>query len=68
MSTDDLCEPRFNDGVEYVCFRVLAKLERNRGKDPLRYQSPDGTVGFLCSPCLVEMLNARARSQNGKVD
>lgn len=68
MITDDLfCEPRFDDRVEYVCFRVLARLERNRGKDPLRYQAPEGTVGFTCEPCLIEMLNSReARRGNGK--
>ncbi len=56
-----LCPPHFDDGVEYVCFRVLAELEENREKDPLRYRSPDGAAGSICEPCLVDMLNGRAR-------
>jgi len=67
MSASEFCEPRFDDGVEYICYRVASELEINRAeKDPLRYRTPVGTTGFLCQDCLMEVLSTRARRRNGK--
>lgn len=60
MTSAEVCDPRFEDGVDYVCFRVVEKLERNRAEtNPLRYTSPAGSEKFLCTSCLVEVLNSR---------
>ncbi len=57
MSLPEVCNPRFDDGVDYLCFRVVEKLERNRAEqNPLRYTTPEGTAGFLCEGCLMELL------------
>jgi hypothetical protein len=69
MSATEICEPRFDDGVEYICYHAVAQLEMNRAEeDPLRWRSPEGTTKFLCKDCLMDMLNARARRRNGKVN
>jgi hypothetical protein len=67
MNAARVCDPRFDDGVDYLCFRVVEKLERNRAEsNPLRYTTPEGTAGFLCEGCLVELLKTTGVSGQGE--
>ena len=67
MTPAEVCEPRFDDGRDYVCFRVVERLERNRAEqNPLRYTTPEGTTGFLCESCLVELLKTTGVSGQGE--
>jgi hypothetical protein len=69
VSAPEVCDARFSDGVDYLCFQVVAQLERNQAEeDPLRYTSLEGTEKFPCASCLVKVLTSRAHRIRGDED